>query len=118
MAARYEDRIMVYANALRGMMGLNRMLDGAMLIAETKTANKGRELSKEEAYEAMLVVADRLRTSNPFENQDDFYQAYLQMDENPDWEQLLYSGLKYDRMGSILVPDALPRTIHLLHLLQ
>lgn len=107
MAARHEDRIMVYANALRGIMGLNRMLDSAMLIAETKTANKGRELSKDEAYEAMLVVADRLRTANPFENQDDFYQAYLQMDENPDWEQLLYSGLKYDRMGSILVPDAL-----------
>ncbi len=102
-----KDRMMAYYNALRGSMDLDRLLTGAMLVAETKAENKGKELSKEEAYEAMLLVADTLRESNPFRNPEEFYRAYMQMDDNPNWEQLLYNGLIYDRMGSIIVPDAL-----------
>ena len=78
-----------------------------MLVAETKAQNPGKDLSKEEAYEAMLVVADKLCTSNPFKNPDAFYRTYLNMDENPDWEQLLCDGIKYDRMGSITIPSVL-----------
>lgn len=107
MAANFEDRMWMYMNALRGTMNLEGMLNSAMLVAETKTEHKGEELSKEEAYEAMLLVADRLHTSNPFRNQEDFYRAYLQMEEGPDWEVLLYNGLKYERMGSVITPEAL-----------
>lgn len=96
-----------YYNALRGMMGTNQAIAAAMLTAETKAENKERDLNKEEAYEAMLIVAGKLRESNPFANAEQFYQVYLQMDAEPDWEELLYSSLEYDRYGSILVPKPL-----------
>ena len=107
MTGKMEDRFLAYMNAFRGIMNLDHMLTGTILVAEVKANNKGRDLSKEEAYEAMLVVADKLRTNNPFEDIDSFYQMYTQVEEDPDWEQLLYNGLRYDRAGSILVPDAL-----------
>ena len=107
MTSKFEDRFLAYMNAIRGIMNLDRVLNGAILIAEVKANNRDRELSKEEAYEAMLVVADKLRTNNPFDDIDSFYQMYMQMEDVPDWEQLLYNGLRYDRAGSILVPDAL-----------
>jgi len=107
MSGNTQDRLFAYMNALRGAMGLEQMLNSAMLAAETKAQNSDKELSKEEAYEAMLVVADKLRTPNPFKDPDEFYQAYQNMDESPDWERLLYDGIKYDRMGSVLIPAVL-----------
>ena len=107
MPTNAEERIWLYANALKGAMGLDRMLVSAMLVAETKAEYKGRDLTKEGAYEAMLIVADKLQTTNPFKDPEQFYKAYEQMSDSPDWEQLLYEGMKYDKLGSILVPDAL-----------
>lgn len=102
-----QKRLFAYVSALRGVMSLRQTMNGLMLISETKAENSGKKLTKEEAYEAMLVVADKLRTQNPFTDIDVFFQAYQQMSEEPDWEELLYIGFKYDRMGSVLVPGVL-----------
>jgi type I restriction enzyme M protein len=102
-----EDRMWAYYSRLRGVMSVDQMITGAMLVAETKAENKGKELNKEEAYEAMLIVSGKMREVNPFKGADDFYQAYLQVDENPDWEKLLYQSIEYERYGSLLVPSPL-----------
>lgn len=107
MTTRMEDRLMKYANALRGAMPLDKFLDGAMLIFETKKELTNKGTSKEAAYEAMLLIADKLRIQNPFENADRFYSILNEVDADPDWEELLYKGILYDKMGSILVPKAL-----------
>ena len=75
MPTNAEERIWLYANALKGAMGLDRMLVSAMLVAETKAEYKGRDLTKEGAYEAMLIVADKLQTTNPFK--DPLYSTSL-----------------------------------------
>ena len=94
MNTRAQEKMWAYYNRLRGAMSIDQMISGAILVAETKAENKGKELNKEEAYEAMLIVAGKMREVNPFENSDDFYQAYLQVDENPDWERLLYQSIE------------------------
>ena len=96
-----------YTSDLRDVLNLDRLLTSAMLVAETKAQTAGKSLSKEESYEAMLLVADNLRTPNPFKNVESFYRAYQNISDNPDWEQLLFTGLRYDRMGSILIPKVL-----------
>ncbi len=107
MSARMEDRMWAYYSRLRGVMSVDQMISGAILVAETKAENKGKELNKEEAYEAMLIVAGKMREINPFKDADDFYQAYLQVDENPDWEKLLYQSIANERYGSFLTPTPL-----------
>ena len=107
MNARVEDRMWAYYSRLRGVMSVEQMISGAILVAETKAENKGKELNKEEAYEAMLIVAGKMREVNPFKDADDFYQAYLQVDENPDWEKLLYQSIANERYGSFLTPPPL-----------
>lgn len=107
MAGRVEDRMWAYLNAMRGMMGLDQMISGAILVAETKAENIGKELNKEEAYEAMLVVTGKMREANPFKDADEFYQAYLQVGENPNWENLLYQSIVSERYGSVLIPTPL-----------
>ncbi len=96
-----------YYNAFRGIMGVEEALTGAVLIAETKAENKDRELDKEEAYEAMLIIAGKLREPNPFKDVSQFYRAYLELEDTPDWEELLYNSIANERYGSILVPEAL-----------
>lgn len=102
-----EDRLMKYANDLRGVMPVDKYLDGVMLISETKKELADKEVSKEAAYEAMLLKADKLRIQNPFENVDSFYDAFQNIDADPDWEGLLYRGILNDKMGAILVPEVL-----------
>ena len=111
MNTRAQEKMWAYYNRLRGAMSIDQMISGAILVAETKAENKGKELNKEEAYEAMLIVAGKMREVNPFENSDDFYQAYLQVDENPDWERLLYQSIEYEKYGSILVPTPLMKVM-------
>ena len=106
MNTRAQEKMWAYYNRLRGAMSIDQMISGAILVAETKAENKGKELNKEEAYEAMLIVAGKMREVNPFENSDDFYQAYLQVDENPDWE-----SIEYEKYGSILVPTPLMKVM-------
>ena len=107
MAATQEERMWLYMNALRGVMEPSKMISGAMLVAETKAENRGKDMDKQEAYDAMLVIAGNLHVTNPFESIDQFEQAYLQVDENPDWEGLLYQSLSYEKYGTILVPEPL-----------
>lgn len=107
MAANQEERMWMYANALRGIMTPSKMISGAMLIAETKAENHGKDMDRQEAYDAMLVVADNLHVANPFESIDQFEQAYLQIDEHPDWESLLHQSLAYESFGSIFIPEPL-----------
>ena len=107
MDTRVEDSMWVYYSRFRGAMSVDQMISGAILVAETKAENKGKELNKEEMYEAMLIVAGKMREVNPFKNADDFYQAYLQVTENPDWEKLLFQSIEYERYGSALVPAPL-----------
>ncbi|MCH4000633.1 MAG: restriction endonuclease subunit S [Lachnospiraceae bacterium] len=107
MAATREERMWAYMNGLRSIMGSNKMISGAMLVAETKAENRGKDLAGQEAYDAMLVVADNLHVANPFDSIEQFEQAYLQIDENPDWEGLLHQSLSYEAYGSILVPEPL-----------
>jgi hypothetical protein len=102
-----EDRMWAYFNMVRGEMNMDQMISGVILVAETKAENKGKELNKEEAYEAMLITADKMHEVNPFKGPDDFYQAYLQVDENPDWEKLLYQSMESERYGSTLIPAPL-----------
>ncbi len=111
MDTRVEERMWAYYSRLRGAMSVDQMISGAILVAETKAENKGKELNKEEAYEAMLIVAGKMREVNPFKNSDDFYQAYLQVDENPDWEKLLYQSIEYERYGTTLVPAPLMKVM-------
>lgn len=58
-----------------------------------------------------MIVAGKMREINPFKNADDFYQAYLQVPENPDWEKLLFQSIVYERYGSILVPAPLMKVM-------
>ena len=111
MDTRVEDSMWAYYSRLRGAMSVDQMISGAILAAETKAENKGKELNKEETYKSMLIVAGRMREVNPFKNADDFYQAYLQMAENPDWEKLLFQGIEYERYGSTLVPTPLMKVM-------
>ena len=111
MDTRVEDSMWAYYSRLRGAMSVDQMISGAILAAETKAENKGKELNKEETYKAMLIVAGKMREVNPFKNADDFYQAYLQMAENPDWEKLLFQSIEYERYGSTLVPTPLMKVM-------
>ena len=103
MDMRAEDKY----SRLRLVMSGEQMISGAILAAETKYENKGKDLNKDEAYEAMLIVAGKMREVNPFKNSDDFYQFYLLVDENPDWEELLYQSLEYEKYRVTLVPTPL-----------
>ena len=105
--AGFDERMRAYMNALKGTMGTDRFLNGVILVAETKNNNKGKELSKVEAYEEMLLAADKLSIPNPFTGIEDFYQLYIQLNESQDWEQLLYYSLNNARSGVFLVPKAL-----------
>ncbi|MCR4638245.1 restriction endonuclease subunit S [Ruminococcus sp.] len=107
MDEQFAGKMWAYMNSLRGTMNIEDALVGAMLVAEMKMKYKQKSLSKEDAYESMLLVADELHTANPFKSQDDFYRAFLQMDDAPDWEALLYNALKYERMGLIITPEVL-----------
>ena len=107
MATSQEERIWMYYNALRGAMAPTRMLEGALLVAETKAQNNNENMEKEAAYEAMLVVADKLRVQNPFPDVDTFYQAYKSLSDTPDWERMLYQYLSFEGMYTILAPAPL-----------
>jgi len=111
MSGTQKDRIWMYYNSLRGTMDTSKMITGAMLVAETKSENRGKELNKEEAYEAMLVVTGKLHAGNPFKSVDQFYQAYMQVDENPDWENLLHQGFENGNYGVIMAPDPLMKVM-------
>ncbi len=111
MSASMEDRMWAYFDGLRGKMSVEQIFAGAILAAETKAEHRGEELSKTEAYRAMLVVADKMHEPNPFTNEDDFYQRYLQINENLDWEMLLHQCLVSGRIGSILTPASLMRVM-------
>ena len=97
----------MYFNVLRGTMAPGRMLEGALLVAQTKAQNKNEVMKKETAYEAMLVVADKLRVQNPFPDPDAFYQAYTSLSDTPDWEEMLHQYLSLDGMYTTLVPAPL-----------
>ena len=97
----------MYFNVLRGTMAPGRMLEGALLVAETKAQNKNEVMKKETAYEAMLVVADKLRVQNPFPDPDAFYQVYTSLSDTPDWEEMLHQYLSLDGMYTTLVPAPL-----------
>jgi type I restriction enzyme M protein len=103
-----KDMAWSYYNSIRGSLNPERLLECMTLMTEVKKECKNKkELSKEKAYEIMLTIADKLRTTNPFESRDQFYQMFYQMTDEPDWEALLYNTLKYDRVGSGLVPKVL-----------
>jgi len=102
-----KTKIWSYYSMLRGAMGINRVLEAVLLIYEVKTGHKDAYLSADEAYESMLMAADRLSISNPFANKRLFYDAYMSSDEEIDWEALLYNDLQYGSMYSALVPTAL-----------
>lgn len=70
MDMRVGKRMWAYYSRLRGAMSLDQMISDAILVAETKAKNKGKELNKEEAYEAMLIVVGKMREINPFKNSD------------------------------------------------
>ena len=107
MATAQEEKIWMYYNALRGTMAPTRMLEGALLVAETKAQNNNENMEKEAAYEAMLVVADKLRVQNPFPDVDTFNQAYKSLSDTPDWERMLYQYLSFEGMYTILAPAPL-----------
>ncbi|MGI6110019.1 MAG: N-6 DNA methylase [Eubacteriaceae bacterium] len=98
-----EDRIY---SRMSSSMGSENMLNGAILVTETRNENK-TEMSKEEAYKAMLLVADKLHMPNPFQDRNQFYQTYSELDENPDWEKLLYIAFQGESTKSALVPNVL-----------
>lgn len=112
MDMKAEERLWANFDRLRVEMSVEQMIIGAILAAETKAENKGKDLNREEAYEAMLIVAGKMREINPFKNSDDFYQAYLLVDENPDWEKLLYRGLEFERCRVTLVPAPLMKIMN------
>ncbi len=101
-----QNNSMLFQN-LQRIMDAERVLDCAILAAETKFESVSKIKSKKAAYEAMLLVADKLRVSNAFDNSDEFYQVYQQMDDHTDWERLLYDGLNTDRSRTPLVPGVL-----------
>ena len=107
MSGKMEDRLVAYYNGMQGRADLEKRFIKAVLISEVKTANKGRDITKEEAYEAMRLAADNLHIQDPFEGIGDFYQAYIHEFENLHWEDDLYYVMKVGRQGAGLVPDLL-----------
>ena len=47
----------MYFNVLRGTMAPGRMLEGALLVAETKAQNKNEVMKKETAYAVSFYIA-------------------------------------------------------------
>ena len=46
MNTRAQEKMWAYYNRLRGAMSIDQMISGAILVAETKAENKGKELIK------------------------------------------------------------------------
>ena len=104
-----ENRMWSYVNALRGTMMPDRMLESMLLISEVKSRSTGK-LTKETAYQAMLAAADALHISNPFKDEDQFFEAYraLQNDTTEmDWEMALLQNQTYVRRGQLVIPECL-----------
>lgn len=107
MAGNRTNRMSDYYKRLSGQMPPGDMLNGAMLAAETKAQNAGQKFSEIEAFEAMLRVAADTQIPNPYKDISAFFFAYMAMESEPDWEDLLYEGLKYMNAGRMLVPEVL-----------
>lgn len=106
MSTNQKD-IWMYYDSLRGITTPDHMLEGLMLAAETKSANANGNLSSEAAYDEMVILADKFRVLNPFPDKETFYRVYEQIDDEPDWEQMLYQHEMHSRSYAMLVPDAL-----------
>lgn len=107
MANKMEDRLWAYLNMFRGIMKPAQMLEGTLLITEVKAANPDKDLDRDSSYEAMLVLADKLQVRNPFTDPDAFFQAYQQIDGEPDWEDMMYRYLGMEGFYMILTPTVL-----------
>lgn len=83
------NRFMAYAGVLRGVVSTDDYITATVLINEIKKNNKDSDgFDADQAYAALLEVADRIGVKNPFRDKDHFFYLFQQSNGSKklDWE--------------------------------
>jgi len=100
-----KNRLLRYADMLRSYMNSDEMLIGMFLAAKTKKEYEKipNKVNENSTYETMLTLADSLGVRNPFPDAKHFFDVYVAIENEIDWEVIIAMGSR--RSGTFYIPE-------------